>query len=66
MSIVDEVQEALSEANPVGKMSDGLRRLSEFNEEMKRRGIVKKREYNLPLIDTIGRSGNIWKKAPKE
>lgn len=34
---------------------EDLRRLQEFYVEMQRQGLVRKREYDLPLVDTIGR-----------
>ena len=56
MSIVEKVKDALAQEEPGRGMSDELRRLSEFNAEMHRLGIAKRREYDLPLLDTIGRA----------
>ena len=55
MSLVEQVRKVL-DAPPDAETSDELRRLSDFYAEMTRLGFVKKQEYNLPLIDTIGRS----------
>ncbi len=55
MTLVEKVQKVL-DAPPRTAAPDELRRLSEFYAEMTRLGLVKKQEYNLPLIDTIGRS----------
>jgi len=34
---------------------DDLARLQKFYLEMTRKGLVRKKEYDLPLVDTIGR-----------
>lgn len=65
MTLVEKVKEALAKAQPSHGMSDDLRRLSEFNAEMKRLGIAKQQEYNLPLLDTIGRSVHRWPTSSK-
>ena len=65
MTLVEKVKDALAQAQPGQGMTDDLRRLSEFNAEMKRLGIAKQQEYNLPLLDTIGRSAHRWPTSPK-
>ena len=41
--------------SPVRLGGDDLARLQEFYLEMTRKGLVRKKEYDLPLVDTIGR-----------
>jgi hypothetical protein len=65
VTIVEKVKDALAAAPSDQTMSDELRRLSEFNAEMKRLGIAKQYEYDLPLLDTIGRHAHRSPVSPK-
>lgn len=56
MSVTDEIEKLVSEKSGPLSMDADLRALSAFYEAAKRDGIVKAPVYDLPLIDTIGRS----------
>lgn len=64
MSIVEEVETVVAQGDAEREASADLRRLMAFYEEMQRQGLVRKQEYNLPLIDTIGRSPRLWRRTP--
>ncbi len=53
-SIEDEVLEALREHNESATDRRGLIELQAFYEAMLEKGLVIKRPYDLPLVDTIG------------
>ncbi len=53
MTIAERIKRALSDKD-ITERSD-YKMLSEFYEEMKREGVVLKRSYDLPQLDTIGR-----------
>ena len=56
MSFVEEVEKEIAMISAARAESDDFIRLSTFYDEMKRLGMNKKHEYNLPLIDTVGRT----------
>lgn len=56
MSLTDQIEKLVSENPRQLKMDADLRALMAFYEAAKRDGIVKAPVYDLPLIDTIGRS----------
>jgi hypothetical protein len=55
-SIVRQVQGLLGAFEAATRDPDELRRLSDFYDRMKREGVATTRPYNLPQLDTIGRS----------
>ena len=55
MTIEEKMKEALTQSDSKGPDNPEFRRLREFYEEKKREGVVKRQEYNLPPLDTIGR-----------
>ncbi len=55
MTIVDEIHKLMSEFPPTTPEAEELQRLSRFLTEMKRIGVAKTQEYNLPRPDTLGR-----------
>jgi len=56
MSLVEELKHEVALNAKERLSSEEFVRLSAFYEEMKRLGFSKKQEYELPLIDTVGRS----------
>ena len=55
-TLVDQVQRVIVDF-PAEKRGDpSLQELREFYERMLKAGIVMKQRYDLPLVDTIGRS----------
>ncbi len=54
-STVELLQEALRKLEREAVGNTELARLQEFYLEMTRKGLVRKQEYDLPLVDTIGR-----------
>lgn len=54
MSIVKRIQKVIDNEEQKQKESQGIQ-LNEYYEKIKKLGIVKKQEYNLPPIDTVGR-----------
>ena len=54
MTLRDKIERVLSEKREITERPD-FRRLSRFYEEMKQAGIVLKRQYDLPPLDTVGR-----------
>lgn len=56
MPITTQVEEAIEKFAQAPKHPEELLRLTEFYDRMKGLGLAKKQEYDLPLIDTIGRS----------
>ncbi len=63
-SIVEQVQEAIASAPTDPSRGEELRRMREFVAEATAKGLVVRREYELPLVDTIGRLAN-WGDAPR-
>lgn len=56
MSISEQIQKELSETKKILEKNQDFISLEEFYAEMKKLGVAKKPEYDLPLIDTIGRN----------
>jgi hypothetical protein len=56
MSLVDDVTEQIAQVSAARSSIDDFVRLSAFYDEMKRLGLIRKNEYDLPLIDTVGRT----------
>jgi hypothetical protein len=56
MSLVEEVEKEIALISAARAEADDFIRLSAFYDEMKRLGMNKKHEYDLPLIDTVGRT----------
>lgn len=54
MSIIRRIQKAVNTEKEKQKESQG-NQLNEYYEKIKKLGIVKKQEYNIPPIDTVGR-----------
>ena len=54
MSITKKVKTVL-EAEKVKMQESKTSKLTEYYEQVKKLGIVKKQEYNIPPIDTVGR-----------
>lgn len=52
--LVDEARELQDEIESLKNPGSELRRLSEFLKSMNARGLVRKQEYDLPLLDTVG------------
>lgn len=55
-SIVDRVAEVIAAREEVKLPPDELSRLQDFLCRMKEAGVVKRREYDLPHPDTLGRA----------
>ncbi len=53
MSIEEKVKQAL--AGSEGPKGPDFQRLRDFYEEKKKEGVIKKQEYTIPPMDTIGR-----------
>lgn len=56
MTLVEEVQAATAEELLRRSSDDSLRELREFYEQKQKEGAVIRRTYDLPPIDTIGRT----------
>lgn len=56
MPMTTQVEAAIEKFAQAPKHPEELLRLREFYDRMKGLGLAKKQEYDLPLIDTIGRS----------
>ena len=56
--IEEEVGNALSEFEQNAPDPEELERLRAFFEEMKRAGLVRQRGYDLPPLDTIGKTAH--------
>ena len=51
------VSDALEKHETSGRTDrDRIKRLSDFSERMKKRGLVNKKKYSLPPMDTVGRT----------
>lgn len=55
MAIVEEIKKEINERKESLKDNEEYVRLRDFYIEMQELGIVKKAEYDLPPLDTIGR-----------
>lgn len=55
MSLKDEVEKVLSGGGQAVNRPD-YHNLSEFYEDMKAKGAVLRKKYDLPTLDTVGRS----------
>jgi hypothetical protein len=56
MSTTDDLQRVLAEFDKLVEHDSDLRKLRDFYEDAKRDGIAKRPEYDLPQLDTIGRT----------
>ena len=56
MKITDRLEDLLAQHPKQHSDSKELARLQEFFERMKKAGVAKTREYDLPPPDTLGRS----------
>lgn len=56
MSLTKKVKDTLREQESERGSDKDFKRLSEFSAEMKRKGLLLKREYGIPPIDTIGKT----------
>ena len=54
MTIEDKMNQVL--ADQVRSTTPDFERLREFYEEKKREGLIRKQEYTLPPMDTVGRT----------
>lgn len=55
MSLVREVEEAIKKAQPAHAGDPQFVRLAEFMREMDRLGLVVRKRYELPPLDTVGK-----------
>ena len=55
MTIERQIQDLLNASEPREPKSESLARLEEFYERMKERGLIRKNEYSIPALDTVGR-----------
>jgi len=53
VTLRDQIEKTVAENRKITESAD-FRRLSRFYEEMKQAGVVLKRQYDLPLLDTLG------------
>lgn len=53
MSIVKKIQKTVNSEK--GKQTPEVNHLNEYYEQIKKLGLVKKQQYNLPPLDTVGR-----------
>jgi hypothetical protein len=60
---VEELQEALRRFETESANDQDFARLRDFYLEMGKKGLLLKKEYDLPLIDTIGRT--VYLNEPK-
>lgn len=58
MQIAKRVQKAMKETKRDFAKDPGFVKLSEFYQKMQNAGAVRKQEYTLPPLDTIGRRLN--------
>lgn len=58
MTIEQRIREILSEWELREARPEGLRRLQEFYSSMKEKGLIRKNEYSIPPLDTVGRGAN--------
>ena len=56
MTIEKKMEEVLAQPNSHGPDNPEFQRLREFYEQKKREGVVRRQEYDLPPLDTIGRT----------
>ena len=54
MAIVKEVKKTLKEKKEDFTKEERFRELEEFFLEMQKKGLIRKAEYDLPLLDTLG------------
>ncbi len=52
--IADRIQEEMAKCQSIFGKDKGFQELQKFYEEMRKNGIAKKQEYNIPPLDTIG------------
>ena len=57
-SVVEQVQAAILTVPADAKSAEELRRMREFVEEASAKGLIVRRAYDLPLVDTISRLSN--------
>jgi hypothetical protein len=55
MTLREEVEKALSETKEELSKRPEFKRLNDFYETMKREGVIRPKEYDLPQLDTVGR-----------
>ena len=55
MTIEEKMKQVLTQSEHVGPDNPDLKRLREFYEEKKKEEVIKKQEYSIPPIDTVGR-----------
>lgn len=56
MNIVEKIQQTLNEYPADSNNQEELLRLQDFLHKMEEAGIARKRQYDIPLVDTLGRS----------
>ena len=59
MTIEEKMKQVLAD-NPRPTTTPDFERLREFYEEKKKEGLVRKQEYTLPPMDTVGRTSCRW------
>lgn len=57
-SVVEQVQAALSIVPVDARSAEELRKMREFVADAAAKGLILRRSYDLPLVDTIGRFVN--------
>jgi DNA-binding HxlR family transcriptional regulator len=55
MSLTKQLRDTLKSGTERREDDAEFKRLSEFLDEMKRRGLVVKKHYNIPPMDTVGK-----------
>ncbi len=58
MTIEERMKQVLAEHEE--PMTPDFARLHEFYEEKKKEGLIRKQEYTLPPMDTVGRTSFQW------
>ncbi len=56
MSLTDQVQELVAAKSQELSKDESFQKLRDFYEEKKKDGVAKPPQYDLPQVDTIGRS----------
>ena len=63
MTIERQIQDLLKTSISREPKSESLARLEEFYNRMKDRGLIRKHEYSIPPLDTVGRGAYVESRA---
>lgn len=63
MTIVEQVKQVIESEKGCFESEQSFADLQEFYDDMQAKGLVIKQTYNLPLVDTIGKS--LYQTAPR-